>query len=174
VSKPVPIGRARQSELGIPAGNRRFVLDVRDGEEPATPLDANKEPHMKALAPTLFLALALGAGTTLTACEGLREKPGVDGTAYSLGHLDVMVHADPKKVVEAAESVLKEMDIQIVSSVATGIDGKVVARSALEKRIDIVVERQDAETTKYSIQVGSFGDEKISREIHEKMKAKLG
>ena len=43
----------------------------------------------------------------------------------------------------------------------------------LNKRIEITVERQDSETTKYSIQVGSFGDEAISREIYEKMKTKL-
>ena len=128
---------------------------------------------MKALGPSALLALAIVAGTTLTACESMRSKPGVDGTAYSLGHLDVMVHADPKRVVEAAESVLHDMDIVVESSAASGIDGKVVGKTALGKRIDITVERQDAETTKYSILIGSIGDEKISREIHEKMKAKL-
>ena len=128
---------------------------------------------MKALAPTFLLALALGASTTLTACEHLRQTPGPDGTAYSFCHLDAMVHADPKRVVEAAESALHEMDIQVDTSAASGLDGRVVGRTALNKRIEITVERQDSETTKYSIQVGSFGDEAISREIYEKMKTKL-
>ena len=128
---------------------------------------------MKAPGPTLFLVISIVAGTTLSGCAGMRAKPGVDGTAYSLGHLDVMVDADPKKIVEAAEAVLQEMDIQIMSAVASGVDGKVIGRTALDKRIEIVVERQDAETSKYSIVIGSFGDEPLSREIHEKMKAKL-
>ena len=128
---------------------------------------------MKAIAPTFLLALALGAGTTLTACENLRDKPGPDGTAYSFCHLDVMVHADPKRVVEAAEGALHDMDIQVETAAASGIDGKVVGKTALNKRIEILVERQDSETTKYSIQVGSFGDEALSREIYEKMKTKL-
>jgi hypothetical protein len=128
---------------------------------------------MKALGPTLLLALALAAGTTLTACENFRDKPGPDGTAYSFCHLDVMVSADPKKVVEAAEGALHDMNIEIVTAAASGIDGKVVGKTALNKRIEIVVERQDSEVTKYSIQVGSFGDEALSREIHDKMKAKL-
>ena len=127
---------------------------------------------MKVAASSL-LALAIVAGTTLTACEGMRAKPGVDGTAYSLGHLDVMVNADPKRVVEVAEAVLQELDILVESSAASGIDGQVVGKTALGKRIEITVERQDAETSKYSIVVGSFGDEKISRQIHEKMKARI-
>ncbi|MFN0008258.1 MAG: DUF3568 family protein [Planctomycetota bacterium] len=128
---------------------------------------------MKALGRTVFLAFSIIAGTALTGCEGLRAKPGVDGTAYSLGHLDVMVDADPKRIVEAAEAVLKEMDIEVVSAVASGVDGRVVGRTALQKRIEITVERQDADTSKYSIMIGSFGDQPLSREIHEKMKAKL-
>lgn len=128
---------------------------------------------MKALGPTFLLAIAIGAGAALSACANIRSKPGADGTAYSLGHLDVMVHADPKRVVEAAESVLREMDIKVETSAASGVDGKVIAKTALDKRIEITVERQDAETSKYSILVGSFGDQALSREIHEKMKAKL-
>jgi hypothetical protein len=128
---------------------------------------------MKAIVPTVFLALSIVSGTTLTGCEGIRSKPGVDGTAYSLGHLDVVASADPRKVVEAAESVLKEMDIEVVDAGASGVDGRVVGKTALGKRIEITVERLDAETSKYSIVIGSFGDEAFSREIHEKIKAKL-
>lgn len=128
---------------------------------------------MKARTPTLFLALAIGAGAALTSCAGMRDKPGVDGTSYSFCHLDVMVSADPQRVVQAAESVLKEMDIVVEIAAASGLDGKVVGKTALSKRIEIIVERQDSETSKYSIQVGTFGDEALSREIHEKMKAKL-
>lgn len=128
---------------------------------------------MKALSPAVFLALSIVAGTTLSGCEGLRAKPGVDGTAYSLGHLDVVVSADPKRIVEAAKSVLLELDIRIEMAAASGVDGQVIGRTALEKRIEITVERLDAETSKYTIVIGSFGDEPLSREIHEKMKAKL-
>src|SRR5262245_52967897 len=114
---------------------------------------------MKVRIPIFFLAVALGAGATLSGCESLRQKPGVDGTAYSLGHLDVMVKAEPKRVVEAAEGVMHDMNIQVETSAASGLDGKVVGKTALNKRIEILVERQDSETSKYSIQVGTFGDE---------------
>jgi hypothetical protein len=119
------------------------------------------------------LALALCAGSAFSSCEGLRAKPGVDGTAYSLGHLDAMVSASPQRVVEAATRVLEEMEIQLVTSAASGVDGKVSGRTALDKRIDITVHRQDTETTKLSIQVGTFGEEALSREIYDRIKAKL-
>lgn len=128
---------------------------------------------MKALVQTVLFALALGAGVALTACESVREKPGVDGTSYSLMHLDAMVHASPQRIVQAAESVLREMDIALDSSAASGVDGKVLGHTALDKRIEITVERKDEETSKLSIQVGTFGDEALSREIYKMIMAKL-
>jgi hypothetical protein len=126
-----------------------------------------KSPGLSVL---LTVALACAA---LASCDSIRAKPGVDGTAFSLGHLDAMVRATPKRVVEAAEAVLREKEIHVVSSAASGVDGKVIGRSALDKRIEITVERKDDETTKLSIQVGTFGDEALSREIYSMIRAKL-
>jgi hypothetical protein len=147
------------------------VPDVPDAGPVVGPGDLDQEILMKALVSTVLLALA--AGTGFTSCESIRSKPGVDGTAYSLGHLDAMVNADPKKIVEAAESALKDKDIRVETSAASGVDGKVLARTALDKRIEIVVERKDEETSKLSILIGSFGDEALSREIYSLIKAKL-
>src|ERR1700741_1614369 len=110
---------------------------------------------MKGLGTTVFLALSIVAATTLAGCEGLRAKPGVDGTAYSLGHLDAMANATPKRVVEAAKSVLEEMEV-FVEATASGVDGRVLGKTALGKRIEITVQRQDAGGSKYSVVVRCF------------------
>ena len=121
----------------------------------------------------LFLAtLGLAAFTLLPGCESLRASPGPDGTAFSLATLDGIVRGTPKQVVEAAEEVLEEMDLKVVTSAASGVDGKLVARSALDKPINIEVKKMDDSTSKVSIRVGTFGDSELSREIYRKTKSK--
>ena len=116
--------------------------------------------------------LALAAPILFSACESLRAKPGPDGTAFSLATLDGTIHGSPKQVVEAAESVLRDMDLHVVSSAASGVDGKLVARSALDKPIHIEVRKVDDATSKLAIRIGTFGDAELSREIYRKTKAK--
>jgi len=118
-------------------------------------------------------SLALAALPTLAGCVVVASGPGPAGTSYTLGHLDGTLAASPQKVVDASEAVLKEQDMHMVSKDATGLDGKVVARTALDTRIEITVERQDEKKSKISIRVGTFGDVKLSRDLFEKIKAKL-
>jgi len=122
---------------------------------------------------TVVLGLVLGAAGTLPACVVASAGPDASGTVYVLGHLDAKVSGTPQDVVKASEKVFKDQDMHIVSSDATGLDGKVVARTALETRIEVTVERQDDSTSKLSIRVGTFGDQKLSRELFEKIKARL-
>jgi hypothetical protein len=118
------------------------------------------------------LGFALGALTNLSSCVVGDTGAGA-GTAYSFGHLEGTLPGSPQKVVQASESVLKEQDIPIVSSGATGLDGKVVAKTALDKQIEITVKRHDETSSKISIRVGNFGDLELSRSLYEKIKAKL-
>jgi hypothetical protein len=117
--------------------------------------------------------LALGGLMGLPACVVVAAGAGAAGAAYVMGHLDGPMPGTPQKVVQASEAVLKEQEMHILSSDATGVDGKVVARSALDTRIEITVKRQDDSTSQISIRVGTFGDQKLSRELYDKIKAKL-
>jgi hypothetical protein len=117
--------------------------------------------------------LALAAVPALSGCDALREKPGPDGTVYSFGQFDGTLSANPQQVVEATESVLKEQQLHILSSDATGLDGKIVARSALDKEIRVTVKRQGEKMSIVSIHFGSYGDSAMSRDLYEKIKSKL-
>jgi hypothetical protein len=119
------------------------------------------------------LALALGALTSLSGCLVAAAGAGAAGTAYVMGSLDSSLPATPQKVVEATESVLKDTDIRVVSKDATGLDGSVVATTALDTKIQITIKRQDDKNSKISIRVGTFGDRELSEELFEKIKAKL-
>ena len=120
---------------------------------------------------TLVIALCIGSG--LPACETVRGTPGPDGTTFTFGGLEGMMAGTPAHIVEVAEAVLRQKDLHILSSLSSGVDGKVVARTALEKKLQVEVVRQDDETCKVSIRVGTFGDKDLSREIFASIKAKL-
>jgi hypothetical protein len=119
------------------------------------------------------LALALGAATSLSGCLVAAAGAGAAGTAYVMGSLDGTVPGTPEKVVEASESVFKDKEVHILSKDATGLDGTIIAKTALDKRIEVTVKRQDEKTSTISIRVGTFGNQELSRELFEKIKARL-
>jgi hypothetical protein len=61
----------------------------------------------------------------------------------------------------------------VLSSSSSSVDGKVSARTALDKKIAITVERESEQRSKIGIRVDAFGDEDLSRQIFEKIKSKL-
>ena len=110
---------------------------------------------------------------TLSGCVIDTSGSGPAGTSYAFGHLDGILPGTPKQVVEASEAVLKEQETHVLSRDATALDGKVVARTALDTSIEITVKRNDDSSSRISIRVGSFGDPQLSRDLYGKIKAKL-
>jgi hypothetical protein len=119
------------------------------------------------------LGLALLATTSLSSCLAVAAGAGAAGAVYVMGSLDSSVPGTPETVVEASESALKDTDIPVISKGATGIDGDVVGKTALDTKIHITVKKQDEKTSKISIRVGTFGDRELSQQIYDKIKAKL-
>src|SRR5437867_12372064 len=115
-----------------------------------------KGVSMRTLGRIAALGFSLGALAGLPGCLVAAAGAGAAGTAYVLGDLDGTVPGTPQKVAQAAESVLKEMDVPVTSSNATGLDGKVVGRTALDKKVEITVTRVDDKSSKVSIRVGTF------------------
>jgi hypothetical protein len=119
------------------------------------------------------LSLALLATTGLSGCLAVAAGAGAAGAVYVMGSLDSTVPGTPETVVDATEGALKDTDIHVLSKDATGIDGSVVGRTALDTKVEITVKRQDEKTSKISIRVGTFGDKELSQQIYDKIKAKL-
>ncbi len=104
----------------------------------------------------VFLALLPG-------CLAVAVAAGAAGVAYVDGDLEAKLDATPQK----------DMNVPIKSKEATAIDGKLVGRTALEKKVEITVQRETETTSKISIRIDTFGDESLSRQILEKIKSKL-
>jgi hypothetical protein len=117
--------------------------------------------------------LALVGSASLGGCIVTSSGANPEGTSYVFGHLDGVLKGSPQTVVKAAKNVLDDQEMKDVAEVASALDGKVTARTALDTAITVTVTRKDDATSNISIKVGSFGDHQISTELYQKIKAKL-
>jgi hypothetical protein len=119
------------------------------------------------------LALVLTGAASLEGCIVTSSGANPAGTSYVFGRLDGALKGTPQTVVKAAKSVLDEQEMKDVTEIASALDGKVTARTALDTAITVTVTRKDETMSNVSIKVGSFGDHQISTELFEKIRAKL-
>lgn len=115
-------------------------------------------------------ALALSAA--LPACAEL-ARPAASGVAFVNGDLQAVLEGSPEEIVSASLGALKELEVPIVSKETSAVDGKLVGRTALQRKIDITVRRETETASKVSIRVDTFGDEAFSRQILDKIRSKL-
>ena len=128
---------------------------------------------MRNLGKIAILAMSLGALAGQSGCVLVAAGAGAAGAAYVMGELEATLPGTPQAVVQASEAVLKDMEMREITSSATGVDGKVTAKTALDKKLEVTVKRHDDKTSKISIRVGAFGDQQMSRDILERIKARL-
>ena len=120
---------------------------------------------------TLLLATALLP--LLQGCVVVAVAAGAAGVAYVNGDLEATLEASPPRIVDASVKVLEEMEVEVQSSDKSGIDGRTVGRTALNKKVDIAVKRETDTTSKVVIRIDTFGDESLSRQILEKIRTNL-
>ncbi|MGE5608167.1 MAG: DUF3568 family protein [Bacillota bacterium] len=106
----------------------------------------------------LIAAAAAGTGATV---------------AYVKGDLDANVDASPQRTVEATNAAVKDLGFVLVSSNGSAADGEVIARTATDKRVKVTMKRLSEKSSKVTIRVGTWGDEAISVQVLEKIKAHL-
>ncbi len=124
------------------------------------------------IARTAVLVLALSA--LCPSCVLLvAGAAGAAGAMYVNGDFDARLPASPKKCAEAARRVLEDLEIKVTRCDASALDGRVEGKSALDKDIAITLKRDTETETKITIRVGVWGDESVSRQIYEKIKARL-
>ncbi|TVQ60009.1 MAG: DUF3568 family protein [Phycisphaerales bacterium] len=119
---------------------------------------------------TLGAALATGvSGCVAVAAAGAATA----GVLYVRGELRSTVNADVPAVVESAERAVNEMGFSLVSAASDEAEGEVIARTARDRRVQIRVRSEGDNVSRYTIRVGSFGDEALSRTIDENIRAGL-
>ena len=104
--------------------------------------------------------------TTQSGCLLVAAAAVTGGTvAYVKGDLEQLVDATPDRVAVAAEEVLKEMNLSVISARGSAFDADVVARSAADAKVHVVAKARGEKASWVSVRVGVFGDDGTSARI---------
>lgn len=121
-----------------------------------------------------FVALlAAVALAVLPGCIVAAAGAGAGAVVYSYRDLDSTVVADYGKVVESARRAIKDLEFAEVSDNKDALTAVLVARTALDKKVQITITNSGKKLTNIKIRVGVIGDEKLSIAILDKIKAGL-
>lgn len=123
----------------------------------------------------LLVALGLGlAAAGLTGCVAV-VAAGAAGTgvAWYSGRLEANLDHNLDDVFAAAQKSLNQLEFANISNKKSSVDARLVSRTALDKKVEIALEKVTDRSTKVIIRVGIFGDETLSMSILDKIKAAL-
>ena len=123
----------------------------------------------------LLVALGLGlAAAGLTGCVAV-VAAGAAGTgvAWYSGRLEANLDHNLDAVFAAAQKSLNQLEFANISNKKSSVDARLVSRTALDKKVEIALEKVTDRSTKVIIRVGIFGDETLSMSILDKIKAAL-
>ena len=121
----------------------------------------------------LVAVVALLVAPLLGGCIVVAAGAGAGAVAWVRGELTSSVPHDLDQTFAATQRALAAMDLAKISDHKTGLDAQLVSRTALDKRVEIKLERVSDKLTKVRIRVGVIGDEALSLAILDKVKAEL-
>ncbi|HVZ66236.1 MAG TPA: DUF3568 family protein [Lacunisphaera sp.] len=135
----------------------------------------NKNPTLSTVWLRQALALVVAASSliVLPGCIVAAAGAGAGAVAYVRGELDANLNTDYSKVVESTRRSIKDLEFALVSENKDALKAVFVARTALDKKVEITVENSGKRLTHIKIRVGLFGDESLSVSILDKIKAGL-
>lgn len=123
----------------------------------------------------VWVALVLGiAAAGLSGCVAV-VAAGAAGTsvAWYRGRLEANLDQNLDTVFAASQKALKQLEFANISNKKSSIDARLVSRTALDKKVEVTLEKVTDRSTKVIISVGVFGDETLSMSILDKIKAAL-
>jgi hypothetical protein len=132
-------------------------------------------PFAKSPFRRLLVALLLGISVVgLTGCVAV-VAAGAAGTgvAWFSGRLEANLDQNIDAVFAASQKALTQLEFANISNKKSSIDARLVSRTALDKKVEITLQRVTDRSTKVMIRVGVFGDETLSMSILDKIKAAL-
>jgi hypothetical protein len=123
----------------------------------------------------VWVALVLGiAAAGLTGCVAV-VAAGAAGTgvAWYSGRLEANLDQNLDAVFAASQKALNQLEFANISNKKSSVDAQLVSRTALDKKVEVTLEKVTDRSTKVIIRVGVFGDETLSMSILDKIKAAL-
>ena len=121
----------------------------------------------------VLLATAVASSGCIAAAVAVGAGAGVGTYAYVEGKLTDDLAATVPQVVTATNAAFHDLQMTVISSAASAVDGEVIARTAQDKRIKVEISSTSAAVSHISIRVGFWGDEEMSVRVLDAIKARL-
>ena len=124
--------------------------------------------------PAVLLAAVLvsGGGCALFVIGGAAAA-GAGTVAYINGELKDTEGVAYDTAYNATLAAMNDLQYAVVSKQKDAINAKIIARTGADKKVEIDLVKQSATVTEIHVRVGTFGDEGLSRQILDKIKARL-
>jgi Protein of unknown function (DUF3568) len=121
-----------------------------------------------------LIAACLGFSLlTLSGCLLAAAGAGAGAVAYVRGDLETNLDKDYSKVVDAARSAVKDLEFAKVSENKDALKAVMVSRTAMDKKVEIIITNSGKKLTNIKIRVGLMGDQELSQSILDKIKSEL-
>ena len=118
--------------------------------------------------------LAMAALPWLTGCVVVAAGAvGAGAVAYVRGELESSLEADLGTAYAAAQRALAKLEFARIEERQSGLDARLVHRTALDKRVEIRLKKVTDRLTKIEIRVGVVGDQELSLTLLDKIQAEL-
>lgn len=116
-----------------------------------------------------LVAFALAA-VFQSGCVAAAVGAGAGAVAYIRGDLEASLDASLSVAARATDRAISQLEFAKVSERKDALTANFIARTAQDKKIEIVLTKVGDKVTKVKIRVGVFGDEAISLAILDKIK----
>lgn len=120
----------------------------------------------------LFLAAVVMLGASQTGCAKAPTSVGEEKSSIMKG-TQVVLHSDPVTITEAAKAVADELKLTVTQNVSSGLDGKLMAKSANGIKLTVTTKASGADKSLVTVRAGGFGDTGVQKQVLERIKAKL-
>jgi hypothetical protein len=98
---------------------------------------------------------------------------GAGAVAYVRGAVETSVPYGLDRTYAATQRALNDMKFARIEDKKTALDAELTYRTALDKKVQVELERVTEELTKVHIRVGLVGDQQLSLTILDKINAEL-
>jgi hypothetical protein len=126
-------------------------------------------PYRVVLALVSLAALPWLSGCVVVAAGAV----GAGAVAYVRGSLESSLEANLDTAYAATQRALAQLEFAKIEQSRSGVDARLVHRTALDKKVEIKLKKVTERLTKIEIRVGVVGDQELSLTLLDKIRSEL-
>lgn len=128
----------------------------------------------RVLAAMTMAGSVISAGCTALVIGGAAVAAAVGTYIYTEGRLESVEESPLDRVYDATVQAMKDLEFNLKEHTKDALQARVVALRADGTEVKVALEHKSDTTTDVRIRIGVVGDEEVSREVLERIRANLG